>query len=233
MLFRSKEHEEHMNMPSSGLTPSRCLKGRITLFFAAASCCLSVCAQEGNFPYKFSPKLQQFLVLHPDAKQILTTLISQTFSNKIVQLYYFYTDDESTPKAAHYYPREGVVGIVVRENQQPLDEFTCLTFEVINAQGEKRFREIYQMAESGQISKSDFAEEIMKEEFKAVKKARNFLKQLKPSEKEKSKTTLYMHFLHSPDKFEEFLVYSKKVLSPERDPIEEYKKQYDLLRRTQ
>jgi hypothetical protein len=209
------------------------MKRRIILFIVAALCCQSVWAQEGNFQYKFSPKLQQFLMSHPDARQVLTNVTSETFSNKLIQIYYFYTDDESTPKAFHYYPTETVVGIGVRENLQPLDEFTCLTFEAINAQGEKRFREICQMAGSGQISRSDFAQEILKQEFKAAKKARDLLKGLKLGKKEKTGASAYENLLGCPDKFEDFLIYTKKVSSADRDPIEEYEKQYDSLRRSQ
>ena len=65
---------------------------------------------------------------------------------------------------------ESVVLITIRENQQPADEFICLIFEALNSEGEKHFQEIIKRAEPGILSRTNFASEILKVEFEAVKK---------------------------------------------------------------
>jgi hypothetical protein len=198
--------------------------------------CLSSWAQETNFlnynyfVYSASPKLRQFIADHTAASKLLTNAFSEAFSNRTVQLFYFYSDDESIPRAFHYYPDESVVGISIRENQKSSDEFICLLFEVLNSESEKHFQEIYQKAKDGILSKADFVNALFKTEFEAVKKTRDLIRDLNLNKREISESYYYNRLIECPNKFEDFLTYKKKV-SPHRDQIKEYEMQYDALRK--
>jgi hypothetical protein len=213
------------------------MQKKIIILFLPLLLCVSSWAQQTNVlnsNYSVSPKLRQFIIDHPGASKMLTKALSEAFSNRTVQLYYFYSDDESIPRAYHYYPSESVVGICIRENQQPVDEFITFLFEVLNSEGEKHFQEIIQKAKSGTISKTNFATEILKVEFEAVKRTRDLIGNLKLNKKEISESDYYNRFVECPNKFEAFLSYTKKVsLHGDRDSIKDYETQYDLLRKSQ
>ena len=188
-------------------------------------------AEEGRILNTLSPKLRQFLSENPKAYQSLTNSLSEAFAKRTLQLYYFYSDDESIARASHYYPNEAAVGIFIRENQQALDEFICLVFEAINSISEKGFLELFAKAESGEISKDNFTREIAKLEFKAAKRTRDLLMGIRPSGSEAFRSYYYKRFKDCPDDFEDFLLYSKKVSSPHRDSTKEWEMKYDLLRK--
>ena len=207
------------------------MRRKIIILFLLLLLCLSSWAQQNNFLGGASPKLRQFLTDHPAATKLLTNTLSEAFSNRTVHLYYFYSDDESIARAFHYYQYESSVVIAIRENQQPSDEFICLVFEMLNSEGETRFQEISEKAASGTISRTNFPIEILKVEFEAVKRIHDLLGNLKLNEKEVDESYYYNRFTQCPNKFEDFLSYTKKV-SPHRDPIKEYEAKYDLLRRT-
>jgi len=176
-----------------------------------------------------SPKLRQFLTANPEASRMLSNVLSEAFSNRTVQLYYFYSEDESVARACHYYPDESSVSIRVRENQQPCDEYIILIYEMLNSEGEKRFRKIFHEAQSGTVTKEDFIRSILQQEFEAYKRTQSLLKTFKLGKGEIAKSYYYNRFFHMPGDFEEFLAYQKKV-SPKRDPVKEYGSQYDYLR---
>lgn len=204
----------------------------LALFFSSSAFfCVSSFAEESKILGTFSPKLRQFVIGHPGALQILTNTLSEAFSNRTVQLYYFYSNDKSLPVSYHYYPSESAVGICILENQTPLDEFSTFVFEAVNSEGEKHFQELSHRAEVGDISRTDYATEIMRVEFTAVKRTGDLLCNLKPNDKEIFDSHTYKHFFECPKKFEDFLIYTKNISLPERDPFEEYEAQYDLLRK--
>jgi hypothetical protein len=210
------------------------MQKKIIILFLPLMLCVSCWAQQAkilNSNYSISPKLRQFIIDHPAASQFLTNAFSEAFSNRTVQLYYFYSDDESIPRAFHYYPDESVVGIGIRENQQPSDEFICLLFEILNSEGEKHFKEICQKAKGGALSKTNFVNEILKVEFEAVKRTRTLILDLGLKKKEISQSYYYNRLIGCPNKFEDFLSYKKKV-SPQRDQIKEYETEYDSLQKT-
>jgi hypothetical protein len=146
-------------------------------------------------------------------------------------MYYFYTHDESLPRAHHHYIGDSTtVGIFVRENQPACDQCICTLFELLNSKGEKRFRELWGLAGSGSISKGSFVKEMLRQEFPAVKATRDFIRKfdLKPEDVSGSKD--YTQFVQSPDDFDEFLTYSRK-LSQGGDQ-KAYEELYDRIRKT-
>jgi hypothetical protein len=209
------------------------MQKKTIIFVLSLLLCISSWAQQTNILNSVSPKLRQFIIDHPAASKLLTDTLSEAFSNRVVQIYYFYSDDKSLPGSYHYYPSESAVGICILESQQPVDEFSSFIFEALNSEGEKHFQELSYKAQSGNISRTNYATEIMRVEFAAVKRTQNLLGNLKLNEKEISGSHLYKHFLECPSKFEDFLIYTKKISLPERDSIKEYEAQYDLLRRSQ
>lgn len=208
------------------------MQKKIIILFLSLLLCFSSWAQQTNILSSASPKLRQFLIDHPTASKLLTNTLSEAFSDRTVQLYYFYSDDESVARAVHYYPHESAVVIAIRENQEPSDEFFCLIFEMLNSEGEKRFQRIFKKAASGTMSRTDFANEMLKVEFEAVKRMRDLVGNLKFNDKEIAKSHYYKRFIECPNKFEDFLAYTEKLSSPHQSPAKEYEAQYDLLRKT-
>ncbi len=181
------------------------MKLALTLFCAVV--CLGVQAQNS-----FSPKLTQFLLNHPAASLALSNVIGEVSSTRTVQIYYFYTLDESAPKARHHYLGDSsTVGIFVRENQPACDECISILFEVLNSKGEKRFRELFGLAKSGGISKERFVREILRQEFQAVTEARKLIRGFGLKKKEVAESTSYSYFTQAPEEFESFLAYSRKL----------------------
>jgi hypothetical protein len=176
-----------------------------------------------------SPKLRQFLTAHREASQIMSNALSEAFSNRTVRLHYFYSEDESVARARHWYPDKSSVIILVRENQQPCDEFIMLIFEMLNSESEKQFMNLFDEAKAGTVTKEDFIRGILQQEFEAYKRTQSLVKNLKLSEGEITESYYYNRFVHLPSDFEGFLAYQKQV-SPKRDPAKEYGPQYDHLR---
>jgi hypothetical protein len=192
--------------------------------------CFSLAAQQENIQSMFSPKLKQFLIIHPGALQLLTNTISEAFNNRSASLYYFYSNDKSVANASHYYPDDSSVCIIIRENQQPIDEFVCFLYESINSEGEKIFQHIYLQAEVGDISRDDFVNDILKQEFKAAKRLHDLIVNIKVNSDEISSSDEYKHFLGCPDKFGDFVAYTKRLAPEGHDVMQDYYRQYDSLK---
>jgi hypothetical protein len=178
---------------------------KITLIVFSALVDLSASAQG-----LLSPKLNRFLISHPAVAITLSNVLAEASSNRTVEIYYYYTNDESTPRAHHHYIGDrSTLGIFVRENQQPYDECIGILFEALNSKGEKRFMELFKEAKSGWISRVEFVREIMLQEFQAVKTTKVLIRNLKLDPNESAGSESYQYFINSPDDPEEFLAYSK------------------------
>jgi hypothetical protein len=207
---------------------------RTIIFFFSMLLCASSWAQDNNILSTVSPKLKKLISDYPEASKVFTNIISNTFSNKTVRLYYFYSDDESEERAFHYYPNTvGLPEIVLcaRENQTPLDEFICILFETMNTKNESGFAKLFEAAHSGSVSREQFARDILQYEFEATKNIRTLLLTLKFGNKETIDSYYYSRLINCPNEFESFLEYSKKV-SPHRDAFKNYELYYDSLRKT-
>jgi hypothetical protein len=203
---------------------------KAAFIFLSALLCICCRAQNTNVLGMASPKLKQFLTDHPVASTTLSSVVSEAFASRKIRLYYFYSEDESIPRAFHYYPDESSVGIAIRENQQPCDECISLIFEVLNSEGEKVFQQLMEQAKAGNISKAEFVEGVMRQEFHAVMKTQEIIGSWKLTQKEIAASYDYNRFMQGPNKFEEYLSYQKTV-SPKRDLPKEYGQQYDELRK--
>jgi len=185
-------------------------------------------AQKNEWLSPFSPGLQKFLTRHPEDFPILTNVVSEAFTNRSVRFFYFYSQDKSAPGAEHFFPDVWEVLITIKANQQPADEFIVVIFESLNAEGDERFGELANEARSGTISKTNFALEIVKQEFVALKQTRDMLGKFRLTKKEIANSAYYKKILETPESFEEFLTYLKKINSS--DLIEQYEEKYDLIR---
>lgn len=194
---------------------------------------LSCSSKAENVPLAdmMSPKLRQFLADYPSALEALSNAVSESTSCQNLRLYYFYSSDESVPRAYHHYTGESGVTIVIRENQQPCDEWIWFLFEVLNSRGEKRFMQLGDMARAGTISKTDFPREVLRQEFQAVKMTKALIRTVHLSRQEEEESYCFNRFVECPDDFEEFLSYKKRV-SPGRDQINEYEREYEVLRQS-
>ena len=206
---------------------------RRSIFLLSVLLCASSWAQESNIVSTASPKLKKFMSDNPEAKKTLNDAISNAFSNRTVQLYYFYSEDESQARAFHYYPNTvGLPEVIlsVREDQTPLDEFSCILFETLNSKNESGFAKLTADACSGVVPREEFARKILQYEFEAIKYTRAALLKLKLSKKEIKESYYYRKFAGCPGNFDDFLSYSKKI-SPDRDAFKEYELKYDSLRK--
>ena len=195
--------------------------------------CVSSLAQSNSIVSETSPKLNKFLSDNPDAAKVFTNAIANAFSNKTVQLFYFYSNDESQARAFHFYPNtvgSSDVMLCIRENQTPLDEFVTTLFETLNTKNESAFAELSQNAYSGTITKEQFAKGILQNEFEATKNVHSILLELKLGTNEVNESYYYGKFVECPTNFNGFLTYTKKV-SQNRDVMKEYELKYDSLRK--
>jgi len=193
------------------------------------SLALGGCVHGGGIGSMCSPKLRQFLHQHPEAAKVLTEAVANRHSSGPLEIYYFYADQESIPSGSHSYSEDGVIGIMIRENQTPTDELITLLYEVINSEGKDRFKQLHNEARSRAISRKEFAEEVLKTEFRAVKKTRGLLPNLNLTGKEISGSGQYKRFLNCPEDFDGFLVYTKEAAPPHKDATSYYESQYDQL----
>lgn len=203
---------------------------RITILFLALLCFASH-AQEQSILNTASPKLKKLLRDNPGALSALTNVLAEAFSTNSLELFYFYSDNESKAKAFHYYPNTAGLAdvfICIRENQTALDEFICLFYEAANTRGQDRFRGLVDKARAKAISRTEFAKEIMKVEFEAKKRTQTALAELKFTRKESADSYYYPRFAKLPSKFEDYLVWIRKI-SPQRDAMKEYELKYDWL----
>jgi hypothetical protein len=122
------------------------------------------------------------------------------------------------------------VVIGIRESQAASDQFICLVFEMLNSEGEKRFSELERAAQAGKISRTDFAREMIRQEFQAVKRTQKLLQTLKLGKVEFVGSGYYRGFIECPDSFEVFLKYTS---GGARDEMKEYEQEYDWLRKKQ
>jgi hypothetical protein len=188
-------------------------------------------AQTNQIFNMMSPKLKQFMVSHPETSSTLSNVVLEAFSNRTVILYYYYAPpgDESASRAYHYYPGDSSVGLVIRENQIPVDEYFCLIFEMLNSEGEQRFQELKKQAESGAVTKSDFVTGILQQEFKAEMRTRNLFGKFNLSKMEIKDSYFYKELMNEPTNYEEALIY-KENQSTNHGLIEYYGQEYDIIR---
>ena len=157
-----------------------------------------------------SPHLSQFLATHSGASALFSNVLFEAFAVRSFQLYYFYTDDTNTASAFHFYPAESSVVIVIRENQQPSDQYFCLIFEMLNSEHEKQFEVFSQEVQAGTISRTNFAIGILRQEFGAVGIMKALLRHFNLSKKEMKESYYYKSFTDCPDTFDGYLSYSQK-----------------------
>jgi hypothetical protein len=203
----------------------------LILVFLFVTCVLCP-AEEMNFLAGISPKLRKLVTGNAAAMSVLTNACSSAFRTNSVQLVYFYSEDDSRPRAVHYYPHtvgQADVMLCIRENQEPWDEFISIVFELLNSKNENRFEVLFERAKAGSIGKTEFAMGVIRIEFDADIVTRDLLKGMKLSRREKARSYFYNRFLGCPDGFEDFLGYQRKV-SPRRDLVKQYEAMYEGIR---
>jgi len=192
---------------------------------------LSAVAQKVNLFSEFSPKLRQFVTDHPAAGTAMSTLLSEAFPGRRVQVLYYYGENKNQGGTYHYYPTESSVVIVIREDQSPSDECISLLYELLHSAGEKHLAELASQARSGTLSKADFVKGMLQEQFQAAKRMRDMLGDLKLSKKEMAKSNYYGRFIRCPNDLAGFLNYAESLSPGEgRSTQDFYERQYDSLR---
>jgi hypothetical protein len=193
-------------------------------------------ADDTNFLSTISPNLKQFLIEHPTAMKMFTNALSEAFSNRTVRLYYYYSDDQNERRASHFYPNTAgmpEVIICVPQDSYPLDEFIGVIYETLNSKGEKRFAELLKKARAGTVSRTDFAQGILRVQYDAVISTRDLLEHLGLGKKEIKKSHYYHYYFDMPTDFDGYLSYQKSLFPTNQGPMEEYELKYDSLRKSQ
>ncbi|HEV2211024.1 MAG TPA: hypothetical protein VG167_19805 [Verrucomicrobiae bacterium] len=134
--------------------------------------CLIVRGAETNILSSASPNLKKFLSGHPTAMTEFTNAMWGTFSNRTVKIFYYYSDDPDDRRPSHFSPHTAGmpdVIICVAQDSRPVDEFIGILYEMLNSKGEKRFGDLCEKAQAGTISRDDFAREVLRVEFDAVR----------------------------------------------------------------
>ena len=209
------------------------IKQLFVLALAILVTCYSSLAQETNILNAVSPKLKKLLVANPAACAALSNSFAAASAKRSLCLLYFYSENNSAPRAFHYYPHSvgmAEIALCVRENQHPWDEFIGIMFELLNSRNEDRFEKLGDRARSGSVSRTEFVQGIMRLEFESMKATGDVLKKLKPPKKEISGSQYYNTFANYPGDFEGYLSIAKANVQG-RDPMQEYGAQYDALRK--
>ena len=162
-------------------------------------------AQEQCILGMVSPKLREFLATHQQAFQAFSNTTWECFSNRTLEIYYFYSDAKYRPDATHYYSSPTNVVMTIRENQEPLDEFICFIYEAKNSLNQQRFEAIFEEARTGKITKNEYAYKFDRIEFEASLVTKELLAKLKFSKREISKSRKYKAMMETSNKYEDRL----------------------------
>ena len=127
-------------------------------------------AQEIKILDMVSPNLREFLLKRPKDLECLTNVLSSAFKSRKVELFYYYSSNESSPRFFQTYPSELAVNISIRENQKPVDQFICLLYEALNSEGAEAIGELCRKAKSGDVSRIAFAMGCLRSNLMALKK---------------------------------------------------------------
>ncbi len=88
-------------------------------------------------------------------------------------------------------------------------------------------------ARAGTIARGDFAGEVIRVEFEAMKSTRDLLRQVKLSKKEIGKSHYYHYFFDMPEDFERYLSFERGLFPPDHSALREYELYYDRLRKSE
>ncbi len=178
---------------------------------------------------QLSPKLRGFLTANVGASNALSDVVTIQQTARAITVFYFYAGDKTRAKAGHYCTGETSAVINLNAELEPIDEYTCLLFELINLSCQERFQEVFVKAIQKEISRKAYPREVLKIEFEAMQKTKGLLRKLKPSAKEVDSSDSYKKFLKSADTFDAFYAELKKQAADGHyDPIKNYERQYDL-----
>lgn len=175
-----------------------------------------------------SPKLTRFLSQEPAAGAAFSNVIATSLQGQTIQLYYFYSTNEMHPRAYHSYPAPNALIICVRENQEAMDEFLCLSYEAINSTNRRSYQELIDRATYGQIARLEFVKGMMLLEHSATRSMQNFLKQSGFNTNSTVASYYLLRFWNSPETFEAAVAY-QRTNSP-RNLAEEYGQDFDRLK---
>jgi hypothetical protein len=189
--------------------------------------CILGYAQSPRLRTTVSPKLRRFLYENPKASITLSNTLRDTFGERTVVVYYFYSDASGEARAFHSYPDHSTVSIWVMEDQLAIDEFICLVFEAINSKSQTQFQELFRQAEAGTLDKETFSKRVLILEFQAVKQVRDILRNTAIDAKG---SYYYERFVGCPENFDDFVAYVKSV-SKGVDPLSTYESQYEAMRK--
>jgi hypothetical protein len=122
----------------------------------------------------------------------------------------------------------GGAAIFIRGGRPVVDEYLDILFEVLNMSGDKRFKELYQQAKMGSISRTNFVTEMLREEFQTVKTLKHIVPTLGLSPDEIANSKAYKDLFNTPDEFEKFTSYIQRY-SP-GGIQQKYERYYDNFR---
>lgn len=203
-------------------------RSRIVKAFVLLLCSTLVAhAATSDFLSTVSPKLKEFLAKNPAASNTLYEVLTVQQTARKYGLVYFYTTNVLISAAQHSYLADDVVAIAVREDQEPIDEYLCLTFELLNSSNEPKFAQIVDDARKNNLSREDFAKRFVETEFIAVKKLKSLLPKMKLDPKVTSSSSYYTNFQNIPDSFEQFYAQTQER-SGGWDYLKRYQSYYDL-----
>ncbi|WOO39674.1 hypothetical protein [Rubellicoccus peritrichatus] len=172
-----------------------------------------------------SPVLTEYLAENPKMNAVASKILREGIGDWPVEVFYFYSNDESRARAFHTVARERKIFIFIRENQSAYDQFLCLLYEALNATSQPKFQKVVAEASKGNISAEAFAESIMQIEHGTTMRVQDILRKLSPSESDKEDSYLHNRIINCPADYEASREYTKRV-SPNRDLKKEYIEKY-------
>jgi len=123
-----------------------------------------------------------------------------------------------------------LINIRVSSKLNPLDQVACMVYEAINAQNEKEFAKLTDEAHSGDLTKTEFIDSILRLEHKSLKKTREFLSSHEPFKgADISKTVFYSKMNGTPEEFDAFIEYLHAIKRDDYDVFKHYSDFYDFI----
>lgn len=186
-------------------------------------------ATTAEFVNALSPQLRQFLRDHVAASNYLTGILDVQTSVRSLGIEY--TNDLRGTTACHVSPKPDLSVIWICKDQQPIDEYLDVVFELFNSSHEEKFRKVEDEARAKRISRRNFVKQIVKIEYESHAKLKSDLPLLKFSAKDIAASSNYEYgFVNGPGNFEDFFSWVKNGSGPDELPKTwDYGVMYDSL----
>lgn len=208
-------------------------------FAAAVVAAVLFCANPGQAQTYGDEQIADFVESRPAVREImyvgeeLYEFMEKSFMGAYTSVPLAWDPSEPNDNAyAEHKPSvdRKVINVRVSSALSPLDQVACLVYEATNAQNEEQFAFITRQANQGELTKIEFIHSILRLEHQSLKRTLAFLgRQPQYLNPDMEENVFYQKMSGTPEAFEDFLVYLKKIKRDNYDVFEHYSSFYDFV----